>query len=401
MRYLLPLGILLALGIAWLTLGGTQVDRERSDLSPVRGPLASGDQRSQHLALAAPGDSPRQEVDADILRVDPTNPSEQATPSSGTKDIVETGSCRLELRFSSRLTGEPVGGKVDLWRIDAPANHHWSRGDQLQASLVVRDGVARVEDLPEGWFRTHELFAAEASEPSEAFYVKGPSTRVQLIVDMPKVEQVALYLVLPSGVVLDGTEQPALQVRPGGWSALHSANAKPAWRTERLEKDGDSFNLIGLGGGGGMRSGSRWSDLDWKEGAISLGTMNGADREMVKHHSFKIRRGAGHHITVSIQPTGSGSYVAVLPDPEEVFGRLELPAEMDRTLVTSDLWITVTAVPVEREQGQSVASEWRASKATLRLWRDDVENRTQEWHPGLGPMPWTRVQAKVPVPGEE
>lgn len=258
MRYLLILGFLLAISVGWLLFELPKSGKEGSFLQADH-TEGFTTQRSKQLALANPALPAREEVDAEIPWSEPMSSAPKPSPSRSAKDKVETGECRLELSFASLQAGKSVGGKVDLWRIDAPGNFRWSRGDQLQTSLQVRSGKAVVEGLPEGWFRTHELFARAGSAPSEAFYVKGPVTKVQHIIDLPMEERVSLVLVLPSGVVIDGSEQPALQIRPNGWSGIHSAEVKPAWLTKRHGKSGEESNIIAMGGGGGMRSGTRWS----------------------------------------------------------------------------------------------------------------------------------------------
>ena len=47
-------------------------------------------------------------------------------------DPPEQGQCDLTLDFIDSITGEAVSGEVKLYRLDAPGNELWTRGDQLQ-----------------------------------------------------------------------------------------------------------------------------------------------------------------------------------------------------------------------------------------------------------------------------
>lgn len=103
-------------------------------------------------------------------------PPPTLAPGSEPPDPVEKGSCRLFLSLVCTDSGAPASGEVELWRLDAPGNEHWSKGDQLQVRVDVPKEGKRIDDLPKGRYRVYLKSERVGATDPPAFRVAGPRT---------------------------------------------------------------------------------------------------------------------------------------------------------------------------------------------------------------------------------
>jgi hypothetical protein len=99
---------------------------------------------------------------------------------------VERGDCAISLRVLDAETEQPVASTVDLWRLDAPGNEHWTAGDQLQATADVPVEGARIEALPAGVYRPVCLAARYSAEDPPPVRVEGALTEVTFRILVPR-----------------------------------------------------------------------------------------------------------------------------------------------------------------------------------------------------------------------
>jgi len=142
--------------------------------SPTTGPR-------EELSAVAPLEGPGDELtegDLEFLEME----IEMELPP----DPVERGDCALLLELIDRETRDYVESHVDLWRLGAPGNEHWTEGDQLQTSVHVREGGATVRQLPEGIYRARVRAEVRHADDPPEFAVRGPHTQVLLEVELPR-----------------------------------------------------------------------------------------------------------------------------------------------------------------------------------------------------------------------
>lgn len=197
---------------------------------------------------------------------EPEAPLPELAPRATPSDPVERGPCTLEFHLQDAETGEPVAGVVALYRLDAPGNEHWTRGDRLQASVEVPVGGTNVEDLPAGFYRPHCLSQRFPPIDHESFEVTGARTTWVVRVPMPRSFRAFLVVRDENG---RGIERGDLS----GISLSSSMRpAEPHWLRPRAPRDS---GILGLGGGAGgsrVRSGSRRFGAVGPRGRYQLAT---------------------------------------------------------------------------------------------------------------------------------
>ena len=181
----------------------------------------------------------------------PESPPSEIALQPAADDPLERGDCALELHLQDAETSEPVAGVVALYRLDAPGNEHWTRGDQLQANVDVPVGGATVEGLPAGLYRPHCLSQRFPPIDHESFEITGARTTWVVRVPMPRSFRAFLVVRDEDGRGLERGDLSGISLG----SSMRPA--EPHWLRPRRARDA---GIIGLGGGAGgswNRSGTR------------------------------------------------------------------------------------------------------------------------------------------------
>lgn len=228
----------------------------------------------------------------------------------GPPDPVEPGSCALELALFDRRTGAPLASEVVLWRLNAPANDAWSRGDQAVARARVEEGGTRFEDLSPGDYRAVCMAERAAAPDPPAFRVGGRVTRVRLDLDTPVDRDVRVVLVDERG---DPVQRVQVQRRVR-WSSPHAVGARE-WVQGR-ERIDPRVHAMGSGGAGGSFGAcvTSWHWIEAGPDGFDLGVLPGDPRDRQNSMEVSFRRPEGRCVRVTARASDpSGSYRAVVP----------------------------------------------------------------------------------------
>lgn len=208
-------------------------------------PGLEGRSDAPHAALpSGEGDAP--EATSDVTLEELPRP----------EDEIERGTCVLHITVVDER-GEPMATTIDLWRIDAPATEHYTRGDQLQAEglSVQRDppGI-EIDELPEGMYRAFLHGLAKTLEDPPSFRVEGARTSIELEMPQRRLRKIALRVLDHEGSqVLEG-------IRRMHGQSVHAWNddTRPPWlqpRTLKPAPEGTTWEATGSGGRFGSASG--------------------------------------------------------------------------------------------------------------------------------------------------
>ncbi len=351
----------------------------------------------KEVELAQVGEQPARETPEATEPVE-IEPEEEAAEEEELRfpgpDPIQTGECSLVLHFFDSLSGEPVSGKADLWRLDAPGNDHWTKGDQKQVTFTAKEGTARCDKLPPGRYRVFSRFARKGSGSAQEFSIAGELTSASISVEMPQMEQVFLRLVDAQGKQLASSEVRRLEIKNCGYQHTTRSGLEPEWQVTRMPLNSNVLGM--LGGGGGYKGASHrsWNPVEHGPQGILVGELRGDAREARRSYRRKLRMNGGSGTTVLLETHGTGEYVAVLPSHQEIHDRLEFPADATRLDLMDELWITVEAVPVDTSLGESTSSQWSLSEVTIRISVSEYQNVNVKWIPGEEPVPFIKLQNK-------
>lgn len=198
--------------------------------------------RARLGAKSAPAPVPEQEPMVQ------ERPTVDAVPPESIRDILATdemdwGTATLRLRLRDDRDGRPAEMPVRLWRLGVPADATWNAGDEMRASLIVRERGVTVERLPAGRYRVQCLEARDGSDPPE-FDVRNGSNERELAVPSRRAFRVRLRLVDERGEVVRRSIQ---------WETLEpafgvvSVESAPSWATPRKRTLGDRERFFDLG----------------------------------------------------------------------------------------------------------------------------------------------------------
>lgn len=302
-------------------------------------------------------------------------------------DPVQTGECSLLLNFYDSVTDEPVSGKADLWRLDAPGNKHWTKGDQKQKRVKAEAGQVRIDNLPHGRYRVFTHFAREGADSAQEFSIAGELTTVSIPVELPQSEEAFLILVDASGQRISNPKGRKLEIRNQGYSTGLNRNLKPKWEVARSPLDANALGGMGLGGGHMGPSSRRWLPVDMGAQGISLGELRQNSRQRRRTYNRGFRVDSEFRTTVMVQISGPGNYVAILPSHRDIHDHLEFPADATRLDLMDELWLTVKAVPIDASIGETLSSQWGLSEVHIRISASEYKNVSVKWIPGKSPCP--------------
>jgi len=249
MRALLGLNLLAAL-LLLLPHARFEAARAERTAVPATRPfdLAGGDtadppEPAEESPAEEPKTAPSDAREAIQEVVEDEDEEVEGEPVDPPADPVEKGPCSLFLRVHDAATGEPVEAVIHLYRLDAPGNDHWTRGDQLQAELRISKNGRAIADLPADTYRVACLDQPPGSGDEPAFEVSGETT--ERTIEVRIAPEFDAWL-----TVADERGSPLArgQVRRGG-SHYRRADAID-WVVARKRRDPDAQTWIGLGGGG-------------------------------------------------------------------------------------------------------------------------------------------------------
>lgn len=164
-------------------------------------------------------------------------------------DPIELGNCAVHISLVDAATGDPVASTVQLWRLDAPENVNYERGDQMQQRVNVGKAGYLFQRLAPGTYRVHAEHQADRPEDPPAFEVAGVAGRREIAVPMPRKRPAILEVYDQHG------RQLGRGRTTGGDIRTSNTSTSPRWKVHRARKGNDES--IGLGGGAGGALGGR------------------------------------------------------------------------------------------------------------------------------------------------
>lgn len=299
--------VLSVVGVGALAVGVLSLRiLDRSDSSRSVSRNAAGDEPE------APGRKPEgprrgtaraaKPVAPDLSVVEPEE-SESRPP----KDPPERGDCRVLIRVRDRRTGRGVDGILDLWRLGAPANEHWTAGDQLQQTVRTEVGEVEVWHLPVGTYRAVVGAAAADAEDPPAFEVGPAVGDVMIECEVPRMFESRVRLVTPQGIPMRQA-----RVRERSYLALDKSR-RPAWIVPRTLRDGrscvpDNPPILRR-----QPDDPAWHDRDLDNGMLSLGAHRAPSKaeSNQRFYEIEIEGYSAVHATVGAAANGDLDLLAV------------------------------------------------------------------------------------------
>ena len=154
-----------------------------------------------------------------------------ATDAASVVDVLERGPCAVRVKLRDAATGTAVASQVQLWRLDAPANEHFVRGDQLQATAQATWNESHLfTGLPAGRYRVHVGEQRRGTEDPPAFVVDDQARTVVFDIPMPRTWRAVLEVYDASGRLL--TDATGASSGQEDWCRQYM----PPWRTIRRRR---------------------------------------------------------------------------------------------------------------------------------------------------------------------
>ncbi len=346
--------------------------------------------------LAAPEVAPRAPTDREVAPVPDAPPEVVEEPQDEVAplpDPVERGECALFLQLFDAETREPVRSNVQLWRLDAPGNEGWTRGDQLQATLDVGDGGRWFRELPAGRYRARCEGEHRAAEDPPEFVVECPTTSHHLDLSLPRERDVTVRLFTADG---DPVRRAEFRLERRG---AHTRSAdRPSWVTRREPTNGALSSVFGMGGGwsGRMRGGWRALEAD-ATGRFLVGACAEGTRTSTPTYVLEMR--AGDFAPVYHDFDGDAEtmdLVSVLIDPAPVQASVLAPDGRTCAELADGLRVTAGAVGATDDPR---ADRERVVFEASRRWKDDYQDLEFEFRVTDLPLPTRHLESKAaPTP---
>jgi len=263
----------------------------------------------------------------------------------------------------NRTTGESVASPVYLWRLDAPENENWGRGDQLQATVQVPVEGATIRDLPAGRYRARCAAEAEVGGDPPSFRVQGSWTEVVLELAVPRTYPAYVRLFDELGVELelaelrtDSTISETKDVEHPGW--LDRREPKPEGVYEVLELVVWEGDLLCDYDGGLPWS---WSEVHAGPLGFQVGWIGQDTRAFRTRHRFRLRGKGGSEVKIEFDGAlgGPPQLLGVSVDRRSVEDHLFLPDGSPAAGVLADrLEISSAARSPDGDAGGGTSEGW-------------------------------------------
>ena len=309
------------------------------------------------------------------------------------EDPIERGACALHLSVIDRATREPVVTGVHLFRLDAPENEAFGRGDQLQQVAYIPIEGLFLTDLPEDEYRVVVDAQRLASPSPPAFEVAGSLTRHVLEIDLPR--SVPIWLEVYE---VDGTRLEEIDLRSPEDRVHWDSNRREDWMRKRpVLAEGfvefESSEGSPLGG-----------DPIWESRrAESEGFALGQAREPNKGEHRRTLHGATlpgrtrvelwvDPETLDFDSIRELRYVAVLADLDDLLPHVLLPDGSDATAFAEAVDACCRARP---RSSLSTDEPWRELPVQVHARPSRHAELRFDWWPLQGP-PMDRVLTRLP-----
>jgi hypothetical protein len=158
-------------------------------------------------------------------------PLEEILDSELPADPMERGSCELFLNLVDDETGAPVEASVQLWRLNAPGNEHWTAGDRRQERANVGFLGRLFVGLPEGSYRAVCSGQRESAPDLPAFEVTCPRTLHAIALAAPRSFRLFVDVFDSTGLPIAGA-----RLGPAIWTVSFGP---PAWARTRGLRSGE------------------------------------------------------------------------------------------------------------------------------------------------------------------
>ncbi len=143
----------------------------------------------------------------------------------GPPDPVAEGPASLRMNLIGG-SGVPMTSEVILWRIDAPANRFWTRGDKDIARVTVGPAGYVFEDLEPGCYRPVVLGERQTARHQSVIRVAG-DTQVRLAVQEPGKRSALLKLMTGEELL------PSVEASFGPLAVIDHSQDIPVWAHPR------------------------------------------------------------------------------------------------------------------------------------------------------------------------
>jgi len=293
-------------------------------------------------------------------------------------DPVQPGPALLDLQLVDADSEEGVASHVELWRIDAPENEHWTEGDQLQDQAWVPVEGWAFRNLPEGRYRVvchAQVWGEEAAEVE----VRAPRTRLSLDLELPRAFRVRLDVRDRFGV-----QVASLALVSRGDELV---DPQESWRNERMVKNwsGESW---------GYAVGRGWVDPFSHDGpqppeGFDLGSFYEVDRGGHRRTVLELEVPGGGRVRVTL-PTRRDSdldLIAVVVAPSEVEPLVRVPPGFAATIE-----LRVVGQAIERDTSLP-GGGWERAPVSIRAWAEGLNAVEHAWRAADGELPPVVLEA--------
>ena len=292
-------------------------------------------------------------------------------------DDVQLGPAALDLRLVDARTGAGVASHVELWRIDAPGNDHWSAGDQLQQQAHVPAEGLLFTRLPEGRYRLVCSAQVWDEEPPEV-EVDAPRTQIDLALALPRSFRVRV-------VVRDRFEHlvPSVEL---GRTGSESLDAGSPWRWDRMPLNGDAiledFEMSSVEFAPWLSLGPQTED------GFDLGSYHEAERGSHQRITLELRTPQGGRVSVRVPGrAGEDVHLVAVAVPEPEFAaRVRMPGGGPAHAEVEAICEATARSAYERGGG------WASAPVKIRARLVGYRPTERIWCAAQGELPWIELE---------